>query len=94
MGVPKPLLMAIRQTPQYRIWKSDVFTRDNHTCQECFKRGGDIHAHHINPFSLIIIENNIKTIEDGIRCEELWNINNGKTLCKHCHMKLHGLVKA
>lgn len=30
-------------------------------------------------------ENNIKTLEDAENCEELWNINNGRTLCRNCH---------
>lgn len=30
-----------------------------------------------------------KTLEDAENCEELWNINNGRTLCKSCHIKRH-----
>ena len=32
-------------------------------------------------------ENNIKTLEEAENCEELWNINNGRTLCYPCHYK-------
>lgn len=35
----------------------------------------------------IIRENNIMTLTDAVKCEELWNINNGITLCKECHKK-------
>ena len=77
----------IRNSFKYRQWRSDVFTRDNFTCQECGKRGGRLEAHHIKEFSKIIQEYNIKTIEDSENCEELWNINNGQTLCSNCHNK-------
>jgi len=79
----------IRQTWEYRQWKNDVFTRDDFTCQDCGIRGGDLHAHHIKEFNIILKENNIKTIEEAQKCSELWNINNGKTLHKNCHSKYH-----
>lgn len=31
-------------------------------------------------------------MQDGINCEELWNINNGITLCEKCHKKKHTSV--
>ena len=63
----------------------DVFERDNWTCQNCWIRGGDLEAHHIDSFSNIISRNNITSFLDGLDCLELWNINNGQTLCKKCH---------
>lgn len=38
-------------------------------------------------FSLILEENKIKTLEEAFLCEELWNINIGRTLCQKCHEK-------
>src|SRR3990167_5795499 len=74
------LHLAIRSCYKYRQWISDCFTRDDYTCQKCFKRGnGEIHVHHIKYFSEILKEYNISTIEDARKCEELWNINNGQT---------------
>jgi len=70
---------------EYRQWKSDVFTRDNFTCQMCYTRGGYLHAHHIKSFAIIMKENNIKSVEEALKCVELWNINNGQTLCLDCH---------
>jgi 5-methylcytosine-specific restriction endonuclease McrA len=78
---------AIRNMLQYRQWRSDVYTRDDFVCQSCGKRGGKLEADHIKPFSKIVSDNNIKTVEDALNCEELWNINNGRTLCKECHWK-------
>src|SRR4030042_2238788 len=80
------LRKQIRSCFKYRQWRSDVFTRDDFTCQECGKRGGNLEAHHDpKTFSQILKEYNIKTLEDALVCEELWNINGGKTLCKKDH---------
>ncbi len=83
------LVQLIRKSFKYRQWRSDVFTRDDFTCQGCFIRGGTLHAHHIKYFSVIFSDNEIKTMNDAINCEELWNINNGRTLCKSCHKEIH-----
>lgn len=80
-----PLVNQIRHCFKYRQWRSDVFTRDDFTCQKCGKRGGDLEAHHLKEFNLILKANNIKTLEEALVREELWNINNGRTLCLKCH---------
>ncbi len=79
------LFLQIRNSFEYRQWRSDVFTRDNFVCQECFKRGGGLEVHHIKSFSKIMKEYQIKTFKESLMCQELWNINNGITLCKECH---------
>lgn len=81
------LTFLIRNCFRYRQWRSDVYTRDNYICQSCFKRGGKLEAHHYKRLSDILEENKIKTIEEALNCEELWNINNGVTLCRDCHFK-------
>ena len=80
----------IRNSFEYRQWRSDVFTRDDFTCQKCGKRGGDLHVHHIKPFALIVELNDVKTFEQALRCSELWNTNNGMTLCRKCHQDTEG----
>lgn len=83
-----PLVMKIRNCFKYRQWRSDVFTRDNFICILCGKRGGELNAdHYPKSFSGIMKEYNIKTFEEALNCEELWNINNGRTLCIFCHRK-------
>lgn len=73
---------------KYRQWRSDIFTRDNYTCQWCGQYGWELNAdHHPKKFSDIIKEYKIKTVEEALVCEELWNLNNGRTLCKKCHLK-------
>jgi len=84
------LVQQIRHHYKYRQWRSDVFTRDDFTCQECEVRGGKLHAHHKDKsFSGILEEYKIKTLEEALDCEELWNINNGITMCQKCHYKKH-----
>ena len=81
-----PLIMRIRNNFKYRQWRSDVFTRDDFTCQKCNHRGSYLEAHHSEiTFSDIMELNDIKTFEQAMACEEFWNINNGITLCRKCH---------
>jgi len=72
---------------KYRQWHSDIFERDDYTCQECGLRGCKLEAHHIEQLAVIIKRNKIKTYEEAMDCEEIWNINNGLTLCCKCHNK-------
>ncbi len=87
-GISK-LVETIRASFQYRQWRSDVFTNDDYICRICGKKGGQLEAHHIKFFHIIIEENDIKTIDEAIACSELWDLNNGITLCKECHKKTH-----
>lgn len=80
-----PFLRRLRTCFEYRQWRSDVFTRDDFTCVKCNRRGGRLHGDHIKLFSFILRENNVKTYEEAIDCAELWNTNNGQTLCEDCH---------
>lgn len=86
------LSCIIRKCWKMRQWRSDVFERDNYTCQECGARSSSekyvwIEAHHIISFSKLLKEFNVKSLEDALNCEQLWNISNGRTLCLNCHKK-------
>ena len=85
-GITK-LSIKIRKCFEYKLWRSDVFERDKFTCQECKISGVYLNADHIKPFSVIMFENKIKNFEQALKCEELWDINNGRTLCVDCHRK-------
>lgn len=63
----------IRNSAKWKEWRKKVFERDNHTCQECGKVGGYLEPHHIFP---------IRSDK-----ENLFNTNNGITLCRPCHQK-------
>ena len=70
----------IRTTLRYKIWRENVFKRDNYTCQWCGARSGNgkrvyLNADHIQLFS---IHTNLR-----------FDVNNGRTLCKSCHYKRH-----
>jgi hypothetical protein len=87
-GGVTPLYELLHNIFKYKKWRFDVFTRDNYTCQKCGDNsGGNLEAHHKKPFIVILHENNIITYETAINCVELWDINNGITLCKECHKK-------
>ena len=64
-----------------REWSNAVKKRDKYTCQECgFKYGSKdspLNAHHIVRWA------------DSV--ELRYELDNGITLCKRCHYKVHGL---
>lgn len=64
-------------TKAYKDWRNRVFTRDDYTCQACYKKGGYLHAHHKNGFTHFP--------------EVRFDTNNGITLCKKCHTEVHSL---
>ncbi len=78
----------IRSSEKYNVWRTNIFNRDEFTCQECGIVGTYLHAHHKKYLASIVKENNISTLEQALDCNELWNLDNGKTLCEECHGKL------
>lgn len=92
-GGISPFRMTIRSCVEYRVWRNDVFIKDNWTCQICNTRGTYLEAdHYPKLFSQIMNEYKIDTKEKALECSELWNIENGRTLCKQCH-KIYGKRK-
>lgn len=89
-GGISPLMNMIRVLPENRFWIKRVFKKDNYTCQKCLKfKSGTLNAHHIVFFSKIIQKYNIKSLNEAVSCKELWDINNGITLCVDCHKEVH-----
>lgn len=73
-GITPERVSAMKQL-EYKQWRSDVFKRDNWTCQTCGIRGAKLHAHHIKKWS---------------QYKELrYEVENGVTLCKECHRLTH-----
>ncbi len=85
-----PLNQSIRNFEKYSEWRILIFQRDLFICQACKKKSeGDLNAHHIKKLSSILEENKIKTIEQALECDAIWNISNGITLCESCHNLIH-----
>ena len=89
-----PARSIIRKDRKYKAWRTGVFTRDNFTCQRCPTKGGTLHVHHLKRFSIILNDIRQKfpllSIPDvAIQYPDLWDINNGITLCKKCHKDEH-----
>ena len=90
----------ITNLDEYQDWRQAVLSRDKHTCQECFNNN-HLHVHHIKHFSQIIFKflqeyNQFSPIEDketlvrlAIKYKSFWDINNGITLCRDCHVNIH-----
>ena len=71
-GGISPINAKIRKSIEYREWRQAVFIRDKFTCVLCGEIGGRLHADHIKPFSLFP--------------ELRFDLGNGRTLCKECHL--------
>jgi len=85
-GVSK-LNSLLRQSVEYKIWRSFVFKRDKYRCQQCGINNDTLESHHEIPFSIIMKQNNIINFDSAIRCKYLWDVANGRTLCFDCHVQ-------
>lgn len=65
---------ALRNMPEYRVWRTAVFDRDAYACQECGARG-QLNAHHLLAWEHY----------PALR----FDVANGQTLCQPCHAKKH-----
>ena len=74
-----PLNKAIRNSLENKLWIRACLERDNFTCIWCGKRGGDLHVDHIQEFAYYP--------------ELRFAIDNGRTLCKPCHILRHKKFK-
>jgi len=72
-----PINKLIRKTKEYKEWSISVYKRDRYICQDCGIKcqAKNIVAHHIKPFADYP--------------ESRFDIDNGVTLCRSCHFKLH-----
>ncbi|MFA6989990.1 MAG: HNH endonuclease signature motif containing protein [Candidatus Gastranaerophilaceae bacterium] len=69
----------LRGSKENRLWKRSVLLRDNFICQECEINKVYVVAHHIKSWK---------------KYPELrFAIDNGVTLCRGCHKKIHPLVQ-
>jgi len=83
-GGTTTLSQRIRTTRKYKKWREMVYKRDGYVCQakKCPGPGKPLNAHHIIPLSKLIRG---KTYDECMHSKEIFNINNGVTLCEKCH---------
>lgn len=68
--------LSDRRSVEYKHWRDAVYVRDGYTCRHCGdNRGGNLQAHHQKSFA-------------G-HPELRFDVDNGITLCKSCHEKVH-----
>ena len=85
------LAQLIRSCMKYSEWRTSIFIRDEHTCQLCGARNGNGKTVYLNvdhyPKSLAeILETwKVTSYNDSLLCNDLWDTNNGRTLCVPCH---------
>ena len=92
-GITK-LVKKIRESIEYKQWRKAIFEKDNFTCWFCKVKGKKIQAdHYPKSFSQIIRENKIKNLQQAMKCQELWDISNGRTLCIDCHKKTDNYLR-
>ena len=64
-------IVILRESKDYYDWRTQVYERDDYTCQDCGQRGGDLQAHHMI------------TVAESY--DLMFDVDNGRTLCVPCH---------
>lgn len=86
-GIAK-INVKIRKTTKYKEWRSRVLYMGNYQCQNCKNtKSYSLEVDHLKPLALLIKNNNIKTLSDAYKCNELWAVSNGRVLCRVCHQQ-------
>lgn len=78
---------AIRNSVRLARWSRDVRMRDG-VCQKCGASVG-ITAHHIHGLKKMVVEFGITNPDEALKCDALFDVNNGITLCRNCHDDVH-----
>ena len=65
----------LRKTTQWYEWRDKVYKRDNYTCQLCSNKDVYLNPHHI--------------FKKHKYLDLVFDINNGITLCKECHLTIN-----
>jgi 5-methylcytosine-specific restriction endonuclease McrA len=83
----------IRKCSEYKNWRKRIFERDNYTCVFCNAKNGSGKSvyleadHYPTEFMVLIKKFDINSYKEAVDCSALWDINNGRTLCRNCHKK-------
>ncbi|GEM_PF-4245898 len=83
----KKLRKEIEAMPQYEKWRQGILLKFGRQCSDCgFTENIEV-DHHPKSFYAIIQKYGITNTAQAHRCVALWNLNNGRPLCKSCHNK-------
>ncbi len=78
------LQRAIRTCYQYKCWRKAVIAQSNNKCKICGSTN-QLEVDHIKKFKFILLDNNIRTLNEARQCGELWKVTNGRVLCRECN---------
>jgi len=88
-GGSSRLNTAIRRLTENRKWMDAIKARDGH-CTRCGSEQA-LESHHKTGLAALIERLGIASREDARQhAAELWNLDNGITLCQPCHYDEHG----
>lgn len=90
-GVTK-INQLLRHCKKYKIWREEVFKRDNFSCIGCGEIKNKLFPDHIIPLYKIIekvkFSKGIKNLYRNCLIDPLFvDVSNGRTLCFKCHRK-------
>ena len=91
-GFVTPLNHSIRNCDKMRQWRFAVFKRDHR--RDWFSGvacGKNAEAHHLIPFNKLLKLYKIKSLEQAINCDALWDVSNGVTMLKSSHDAYHSM---
>lgn len=92
-GGRSQLQKLIRHLVEYRNWREAIFEADDYTCVLCKAKNGNgktvvLNADHYPIlFYQLLDMYKIKSVDDALRCADLWKLDIGRTLCLSCHRK-------
>jgi hypothetical protein len=86
-GGASKLNVSIRQMHEHRQWMDATKARDGKCACGSTE---NLESHHIVELADLIAQYGIKNREDARTCPELWDTDNGVTLCRRCHYAEHG----
>lgn len=79
---------SIRRMTEHRAWMEGVRARDG----KCVRCGSveNLESHHLVELAVLLVEHGVKNRNDARNTPELWDLDNGITLCQECHYREHG----
>ena len=81
------LKCKIKKCFRYNDWRIKVFYRDKFKCIFCSSNKRIEADHYPIAFAELLRTYLPKSVEEALNCDELWSIENGRTLCHECHKK-------